>query len=283
MENGMKKFLCGVVVLLLSVNMILLAQEAAETKELSKEEQKKEKKAVRLAKQEIAKTITTVGGPDIFKGVKTLHVKGLRDVVDPGRGMKENFDVWINMEDTTFYAEYFYGNGIWKSCWNGEKAWMENPFNNNGKAMRISRRDQRYIAEMMRYINHPIYQYEKNNLKVRYEDEYELKNGKDYNKIRVTYPDYTQEDFYLDLTNGEVYKRQMLTKNYMNKSVDQELFIDEYQVINGIRFPKKAREVHNGIEMKIVYFDTVEFNVELPLEKFKFPTYEEEAKETEQE
>lgn len=271
----MKKLASVILILMLSVAMTALSQDGGDDK-------KDEKKRVRLAKEMLAKTAVAIGGVNQFEGINTIHVKGRRDVVDPARDMNERFEFWMDLRDSSFYVQLYYGEGeiiesrLWISCYNGDYAWAQNPFSNEGKPLKIRRSDQNFIPEIMEFLRPVIYEYEANNIKVKFEDEYELKNGNDYNKIRATFEDYTQEDFYFDVETNKLYKREKRTKNYLNRAVEQELFFDHWQTVEGKTLPKQARQVHDG-ETKIVYhFDEFEFNVELDRKMFEMPKVESE-------
>ena len=116
-----------------------------------------------------------------------------------------------------------------------------------------------------------IIRYEENKMGVRYEDEYELKDGKDYSKIRVTKADLSQEDFYFNPATKFLFKRQRDDFNFMGKRIDLEMFYKEWQLINGVQIPKYVERFENGEQIANYYINKVEINVPIDVKKFAMP------------
>lgn len=270
----MRKNLYLMLLLLFAFTMLAQSQDA-------NDEAKNEKKRVKMAKEMLAKAETVAGGLSKIRNIENIHVKGVRHVVDPNRKMTCDFELWVSFIDSSYYSYQSYGNGymIFISAYNGENAWLQNPNYNNNQPKPTKKIFEKTVPEMLKFLKPEAFDYSNNNLSVKFEDKFELKNGNEYNKIRVTYPDNSQEDFYFDINSSELYKRQGSAIDHWEKRVDEELFFDEWQNVDGLMFPKLGRQVQNGEEMKIYHFNEIEINVTIPEGFFDMPQPEEQEKE----
>lgn len=260
----MKKLLFIVIcVFALSISALM----SADTKPKDNAE---DSKRVKKAKELLSKAIENAGGINKISDVKTMYIEGVRDVVDPNRGIKETFRFWWTAPDK-FYAEFDYLKPV-KSGYDGKTAWSINPYmtNSNEPAV-IDHKFQKFYPEIMQILMPEIIRYEENNMVVRYEDEHELKDGKDYSKIRVTNADKSQEDYYFNPITKLLYKRQRDDINYMEHRIDLEIFYKDWQVINGVQIPKYAERYENGELTVNYYINKVEINIPIDADKFVMP------------
>lgn len=251
--------------LILIVGFSLIAN--AEDKKPNKKEENKKEKQARVI---IDKMLDNIGGVQALKEVKSMHITGENNIVDPSRGFTEKYAVWWKAPDL-FYAEFYYAKLV-KSAYDGKTAWAVNPYMGAEIPIVISRKDQIFIKTIMNIVMPKVYNYKANELKVRFEDDYELKNGKDYNKIKVTNIDKSQEDFYFDVTTNLLYKREFDELKGEDARVSIELFYENWQKVNGIDIPKLVIRKENGIEMIRYNFDMVELNTKIDVSKFAYPS-----------
>lgn len=260
----MKKMLFAVIcIFALSLNYTF-AQDA------KAKESVEESKRVKKAKELLSKVIENAGGLKNINQVKTLYVEGMRDVVDPARNIKEVFRLWWKAPDI-YYAEFDYQKPV-RNGFDGTTAWAINPYmaGSNQPAI-IDKSNLKFLPEIMQILMPEIIRYEENKITVRYEDEHELKDGKDYAKIRVTYPNNSQEDYYFNPATKFLFKRQRDDINYMEQRVDLEIFYKEWLNINGVQIPKLASRVENGQTMIDYYFNKIEVNVPIDDSRFAIP------------
>jgi hypothetical protein len=260
----MKKLLFIVMCLFaLSISAVM----SADTKP---KESAEDAKRVKKAKELLSKVIENAGGLKNVNEVKTMYIEGVRDVVDPNRGIKEVFRMWWMAPDL-YYAEFDYLKPC-KNGYDGKDAWAINPYmSGSNLPAKINHEDLKFYPEIMQIIMPEILRYENNKMTLRYEDEHELKDGKDYSKIRVTNADNSQEDFYFNPTTNFLYKRQRDDFNYMNQRIDLEIFYKTWQVVNGVQIPKYVERFENGVQITNYYINKVEVNIPIDVKKFAMP------------
>ncbi|MEI6090221.1 MAG: hypothetical protein WCR42_07205 [bacterium] len=260
----MKKLLF-IVICLFALSASALMSADTKTKESAEDA-----KRVKKAKELLSKAIENVGGLNKINEVKTMYIEGVRDVVDPSRGIKEPFKLWWIAPDK-FYAEFAYYKPV-SGGYDGVDAWAINPYmSGSTAAAKLTFKDLTYYPEIMQILMPEIIRYEENKMTLRYEDDHELKDGKDYSKIRVTNADNSQEDYYFNPTTKFLYKRQRDDFNYMNKRIDLEIFYKEWQLVNGVQIPKYAERFEDGVQITNYYINKVEINIPIDIKKFAMP------------
>lgn len=256
--------------LFIVICLFALSASALMSADTKPKESAEDAKRVKKAKELLSKAIENVGGLNKINEVKTLYIEGVRDVVDPNRGIKEPFRLWW-IAPNFFYAEFDYLKQC-KSGYDGQDAWAINPYMSDSYLpAKLNLEDLKFVPELMQILMPEIMRYEANKMTIRYEDEHELKDGKDYSKVRVTNADNSQEDYYFNPTSKLLHKRQRDDFNYMNQRVDLEIFYRDWQTINGVQIPKYAERFENGVQITNYYINKVEMNIPIDLKKCAMP------------
>jgi len=240
---------------------------------------KEESKKIKMAKTMLDSYAEKTGGRSNYEKIETLHVIGKRDVVDPSRNIKEDFEFWWKAPNL-FYAVFKYPTGKVISAYDGTTAWGHNPYMGYDFPIKVRLEDLVFVKNALEQLIPIVIDYDKSKLKVKFEDEFELKNGKDYNKVRLTFADNRQQDIYLGKEDNMLYKIERRDIDYMNQNIDFDLLFEEWQVINDIKFPKLVKELNDGKAMIDYYYNTIEVNVPVDVTKWAFPTPEKDTTET---
>jgi len=266
--------------LFIVVCVFALSISAAMSADTKPKETAEDAKRVKQAKELLSKAIENAGGKNKISEIKTMYIEGVRDVVDPNRGIKEPFRMWW-IAPNLFYAEFDYRKPV-RNGFDGKTAWAINPYMSGSSLPAvIAYKDLSFYPEIMQILQPEIIRYQENNMAVRYEDEHELKDGKDYAKIRVTKADNTQEDFYFNPTTKVLYKRQRDDFNYMNQRIDLEIFYKEWQSINGVQIPKYVERLENGVKITNYYINKVEINIPIDVKRCSVPVVDTTSTKTE--
>jgi outer membrane lipoprotein-sorting protein len=230
---------------------------------------KKEEVKVKKAKIIVDKMLSNNGGSSKINSIKSYKIDGIRSVISGGKEVKEKFTVWWEAPNK-FYAEFHYAQKV-TSGFDGKTAWAFNPYMGSKQAVIIDREQQLFIQELQAVLHPKINDYKKSNLKIKFDDNYELADGKDYNRVRSTNADNSQEDFYFDMVSSQLYKHSFDTKDFDNNRVAVELLFKEWQKINGINLPKFVVRKENGFDKKGYELNDVQLNIPIDKSKFAYP------------
>lgn len=263
--------------LFIAICVFALSANAVMSQDTKAKDAAEDSKRVKKAKELLSKVIENAGGLNKLREVKSMYVEGVRDVVDPARGIKEPFRFWWVAPDL-FYAEYDYQKPV-KGGYDGKISWAINPYmSGSPDPAVIQRSDQKFYPEIIKILLPEVIRYEDNKIALRYEDEHELKDGKDYAKVRITKADNSQEDYYFNPTTKMLYKRQLDDINYMERRVDLEVIFKDWQSIDGVQMPKFVQRYENGELMTNYYFNKIELNIPIDKSKFSMPVVKDTTK-----
>ncbi len=256
--------------LFIVICLFALSASALMSADTKPKESAEDVKRVKKAKELLSKAIDNIGGLNKIREVKTMYVEGVRDVVDPNRKIKEPFRLWW-IAPNFYYAEFDYMKPC-KSGYDGKDAWAINPYMaGSNLPAKITLEELKFLPDIMQILMPEIIRYEDNKMTLRYDDEHELKDGKDYSKVRVTKADNSQEDYYFNPATKYLYKRQRDDFNYMNQRIDLEIFYREWQAINGVQIPKYAERFENGTQITNYYINKIEINIPIDISKCAMP------------
>jgi zinc protease len=207
------------------------------------------------------KTVDAMGGKAAYDKVHSMILTGSMEV--KGIGVKGSLTSYHAAPDKLYVEIKIEGIGTIRDGSDGKIAWevsaLQGPRLKEGdeKAMALREADMNSAVNWRKYYKQAV------------TDGIEKVDGKDCYKITMTPAEGSPETRYIDKETYLPAKMAMTMKGPMGE-IAMETSIGDFRKENGLLVPFKATQKAAGQEIAIT-FDSVQFNVDIPAEKFNTP------------
>jgi len=203
---------------------------------------------------------------DVFKGFKTLKVKGSQFNAMLGQDMP--ITLTYKKPDKIHFTVEVMGMTVQNAA-NGTTAWTINPLIGSNEAQEIPLEAAAQLFELIELIGTKLSKYGQDGYKFEL-DGNESINEKNYNKIKMTTPDDEVFTLYIDAITNWYYK-EVTTMENEGEEIKIEVIYPEKTKIKGAIVPSLVEVIVNGENNSIMKFDTYEADIDVDDKIFNMP------------
>jgi len=204
--------------------------------------------------------VEVTGGKKAHDKIKTAVMSGTMSM--PAQNINATMKIYMQSPNLKYQTTDFPGMGVFEEGSDGKIAWAKSAM----QGPRIKEGEEKDVAlqpGLSKDANWRDYFTKVETLGV------EQVNGKDCYKVQVTPKVGRPETRFFDRSTGMIAKIMSTYVGPMGE-IQSEIYMNEFVTNNGVKTPKSITTKVMGREMSMK-FDTVEYNVEIPAEKFKVP------------
>lgn len=208
----------------------------------------------------IAKNLQSKGGIDKLKAVKSFKMTGKF----VAQGMEFPFVMYFKRPNLMRNEAEFQGQKI-ISIFDGEKAWMVNPFMGSGEPIEVTGVQAESAKEEADF-DGPFVDYKEKGIKIELLGKEDVEGTPTY-KIKVTLKDGKERIYYLETDSCLEIKMETMTEIQGNPVTISRIFSD-YKEVDGLKFPFSI-QTSGGPGSAQIIFEAIELNPELDDSLFK--------------
>jgi len=215
----------------------------------------------------IAKHVQAVGGMEKLNAVKTQKISGKMTL---GQGMEAPIVMYKKRPDEVRMEFTLQGlTGV--QAYDGKTGWHIMPFQGKKDAQPMGEDEMKDIKENADFEGDELIDYKTKGNKVEYVDK-EPVEGSDTYKLKVTLPDGTVLEDYLD-TDSYLVVKQVSTRTIRGTEHEIDATIGDYKDEGGLMLPHSVQQAEKGSDQppQNITLDKYEFNVPVDDAIFKMP------------
>lgn len=202
-------------------------------------------------------------GQDKLAKVKSIHMIGKMSVM----GMEIAMEIQQKRPLMYYTKSTIKGMEIING-FDGETAWMQNPMQSAGKAVKMPDEQAKQTLEQAD-MDGLLHDYEEKGYKLVLVGEEEVEGTETY-KLKLTKENGDEIDIFLDMDSYMMIKTKA-KMDMMGQEIEAETFFSNYKMIDGVAIPTSIETKAGPQGAMTMEFDEIEFNVEMDDEIFKIP------------
>jgi outer membrane lipoprotein-sorting protein len=211
----------------------------------------------------VAKNLAARGGLDKLKAITTMKMTG--KLVTQGQEMQIVF--WMKRPNLVLQEMTFQG-GKMVRAFDGQKAWMLNPFMGSSAPQEIPGPESDLMKNNSDF-DGPLIDYKAKGSKIELAGSDTVDGTKAY-RLKVTLKSGGSTDIYLDATSGLEIKL-VNELNQGGQKITIETLPSNYKPVSGILMPHTIKSLVNGQVQAEVAIDSIEIGIPIEDSVFKMP------------
>ncbi len=213
----------------------------------------------------LARHYEAMGGLENTKAVAAVQLNGTATV--PMQGLQLSMTIYQQRPNRVRVEQTIEGTKL-VQAFDGETAWMINPFMGAGEPTEVPGSDAAMLAEMGDF-DGPLYDYAAKGHTLTLAGEEDLAGRPAY-RIDATLAAGEQQTLYLDAETYMVLRKVMSAEQQGRKMSVAQIFSD-YRTEGGIQVPHAIETTIDGQTMSKMTIDSVTINPQLDAELFSMP------------
>ena len=213
----------------------------------------------------IARHLEAVGGVEKLKQIKAMHIraKGIF------QGMEMPMRLWYKRPNRVRFEMDFQGQTM-VQAYDGEKAWWIMPFVSGPNPQAMPEEEAKRFRHEGREFPSPFLNYGEKDYRFELVGEEDLEGTPVY-RLRMTRPDGTKVDFFIDEETALILKQRVET-TYQGQNVIAETVFGDYQAVEGLVMPFSIQTYVNGRLVNTMVIEEININIKVDDALFQMPS-----------